>query len=151
MSKSKLLKLGSKIIQGEFPELYHRGREALGKVGERRRAASGFYQFSSEKLADLFSDKEIVTKGLADHFKARKYPRFFRLTDKRRELTRIADRYPNQVEDTIKLAEDILRDKFPIFGGQTHDFGSPPDWFYDPLSGKKSKRGFLCRCALFEL
>ena len=142
MSKSKLIKLGSKIIQGEFPELYHRGRAALGKMGERRKVSSGFYDFSREKLANLFSQADMVSNGLADHFKARKYPRFFRLTDKRRELIRIADRYPLQVEQTIKLAEDILRDKFPIFGGQTVDFGSPPNWFYDPVADKKSQPDF---------
>jgi hypothetical protein len=138
MPKNKLLKIGSKLIRGEIPELLFRGREVLGKMSERRRTSAGRYDFDRESLGTLFSNPDLLTKGLARDFKTRTYPRFFRMI----EFRRMAEMFPEETRRTIKKAEAILRDKFPVFGGKTLDFGSPPDWFYDPLADIRSRPDF---------
>lgn len=142
MVKSKIVKLGSKIIRGEIPELVFRGREAIGKLSERKKAASGYYKFSRDRLSKLLVNPDLLSQGLAEHFKNRKSPRFFSLKNRRTDLALISKRYPEQVEHTIKIAEQILRDNFPIFGNKSLDYGSPPDWFYDPIADVRSKPDF---------
>lgn len=138
MTKNKLLKIGSKLIRGEFPELFFRGREVLGKMSEKHRASSGRYDFNRESLSGILSNPDLPTKGLARDFKSRTYPRFFRMI----EFRRLTEIFPDETKRTIKIAEDILRDNFPVFGGKTLDFGSPPDWFYDPVADIRSQPEF---------
>jgi len=142
MAKSKIAKLGSKILQGEFPELIHRGREALGKIGERHRTAAGSLDYSADSLKPTLNDPQILDKGLARILKGRDYPRFFFNTSRKTDIGKFAIQYPEETERTIKIAEEILRDNYPIFGGKFLDFGDPPDWFYDPVADKKSGQSF---------
>jgi len=137
-----LLKLGSKILKGEFSELLFRGREALGKISERRKVSTGRQDFSRENLAELLGDPAILDTGLAKVFKARSSPRFFRFPLKLGEIEKMTLKYPDEIQKTIKVAEEILRDKYPIFGGECLDFKSPPDWFYDPIAEIKSQPYF---------
>jgi len=138
MLNNRLLKIGSKIIRGELPELFFRGREVLGKISERRRDSAGRYNFSRENLASLLSDPDLLKEGLGRSFKSRKDPRFFRFI----QYGRLAEMFPNETSNILKTAENILRDKFPVFGGKFLDFGSPPDWFYDPVGDIRSRADF---------
>jgi len=142
MNTSRLVKVGSKILQGQFPELIFRGREALEKIAERRKAASGAYNFSREKLEDLIKDKELLKTGLAANFRNRKTPRFFFNTERIEWMEKIPEFFPAECERSLKAAEEILRDRYPVFGDEPMDFGSPPNWFLDPSTGKSSKPEF---------
>lgn len=142
MSKSKLLKVGSKILHGEFPELIFRGKEALGKISERRLTESGDLEFSRDNLKRFLKDESVLEQGLVNIFRNRKTPRFFFNVERVNWTEKIPEFFPQEAEQTIKIAENILRDKYPIFGGKTLDFGSPPDWFYDPLSDRRAKEDF---------
>ncbi|MBD3383070.1 MAG: hypothetical protein GF404_12860 [candidate division Zixibacteria bacterium] len=142
MPKSKLVKLGTKMLHMEFPELYYRGREALGRVTERKRASAGEYLFSEEALEHIFTDPSLLRSGLAAHFRERKLPEFFRLPLASDDLELMKRFYLCETEAIIKIADDILRDRFPIFGGKTLEFGTPPDWFYDPVADIHSAPSF---------
>jgi hypothetical protein len=142
VSKSKLVKAGSKILRGEFPELIYRGREVLEKISERRRAKSGDLEYNRDNLRTFLKDADILEQGLTGIFRNRKTPRFFFNIERVNWTDKIPEFFPQETEKTIKIAEDILRDKYPIFGNRTLDFGSPPDWFYDPLSDRRAKSEF---------
>ncbi len=142
MGKSKIVKLGTKILQADFPELFHRGKEAIGKIGERHRAAARALDFERSRLKPLLHDPELLEKGLSNTLKGREYPRFFFNTRKMTDIGKFAVQYPQETERTIKIAEEILRDNYPIFGDKFLDFGDPPDWFYDPLADKRSGPDF---------
>jgi hypothetical protein len=142
MDKSKLIKAGSKILQGQFPELIFRGREALEKMAERRKAASGAYNYSRDKLSRLLKDKKLFETGLAANFRNRKTPKFFFNTERIEWMEKIPEFFPKECEQILKISEEILRDRYPIFGGKFLDFGSPPNWFYDPVSDKRSEPEF---------
>jgi Heparinase II/III N-terminus/Heparinase II/III-like protein len=142
MGKSKLLKLGSKILKGEFSELIFRGKEALGKISEKRKVSTGRQDFSKNNLEELLIDPAILKFGLAKSFKDRSSPKFFRFPLKLSEIEKMTHKYPEEIQKIIKISEEILRDKYPVFGGKCLDFGSPPDWFFDPQAEIKSQLYF---------
>ncbi|NIT54434.1 MAG: hypothetical protein GWO41_17220, partial [candidate division Zixibacteria bacterium] len=80
--------------------------------------------------------------GLAANFRSRNTPRFFFNTEKIEWMEKIPEFFPAECERSLKMAEEILRDRYPVFADEPMDFGSPPNWFLEPSTGKISEPDF---------
>ena len=80
-------------------------------------------------------------EALRSHFKTRSQPQFFAgVRDHSAAAALNSPEWRREREALIAAAERVLDEKFDLLGHAGLSFGSPIDWHFDPVSGKRAPR-----------
>jgi heparinase II/III-like protein len=88
------------------------------------------------------SDWNAAHRALAEHF-VRREARFplspVQITS---FVEQVRSRFPDSTNDVRERAERMLRGRYDILGYSDLFFGTPPDWYGDPVHNRTAARGF---------
>jgi hypothetical protein len=110
-------------------ELVDRGRREASKRLER-------LGLSPMPPPDLNED----AGTLLERFREAGRGRFFEGAVSERTPTVLAARMPEEYEQTVSMAEAVCQRRFDLLGYRGLSFGSPVDWHFDPVSGRRAPR-----------
>jgi glycosyltransferase involved in cell wall biosynthesis len=115
-----------RLLHMDAPELASRSRQQVLKWGERVGAFTHQADRSDSLSLDQFVQNadELFFKGLFD----------------RQVPAALAIGAAQQCKDLVATAEKICRGRFDLLGYSNLDFGSPPDWQFDPISERRAPR-----------
>jgi hypothetical protein len=108
-------------------DLFQYGIYQFGKRSGLLRRRTQHYRWSDKPLESWLSSKTSLEQALAS-----RQTFFFEIGDQFKEGLQ---RFPS--ENLRQEANEILDDKFRLFGGPPVPLGSPPDWSRIPLSGER--------------
>ena len=133
-------------LRGRTPaELRVRAAQLFAARAERYGLSNGARLLTDEALFKLFDVNHVglgrvSAESLLEHFRARTSPAFFASFENREEtVAELRTRFGQGAEDALlKLARRICEGRFSLLGLTDLDFGSPPDFHLEPVSGKRS-------------
>lgn len=127
-------------------ELRVRGSQSLSVRAERLRLSTqtrvpsdaGFFKLLDAARTNLPTPSH---ENLLEHFRTRRAPRFFAaFDDETATRNALRARFSSDATETVARAERIREGRFRLLGQSGLDFGNPPDWHLEPLSGKRAPR-----------
>ena len=121
-----------------------RAGQAVAAYSERRGwsgqvSLPGTVEFFKTINPASFCVEAVTAEALLQNFRTRRAPRFFSSFDQRDETVQLLRaRWPQSEEAVIARARRIVEGRFDLLGLRELDFGQPPDWHLEPLSGKRA-------------
>lgn len=136
----EVLKKSRKLRGRSLRELRVRAAQMMAAYAERyARAALLPDTGALWKLMDarLMGSDSPTAESLWAHFRGRSAPRFFAFADPERTVAELHRRF-GASEEVLKRAGSISEGRFDLQGHEALEFGSPPDFHLEPVSGKRS-------------
>ncbi|HKS27222.1 MAG TPA: alginate lyase family protein, partial [Pyrinomonadaceae bacterium] len=141
---TRALKKLKKLKGRSLREMRVRAGQAVAAYSERRgwSQQAGLPE-TGEFLKRLnpaqLSAEHLTAEALLENFRARSTARFFSSFDRPDEtLARLRERWPHAEESVVARARRITEGRFDLLGFEGLNFGQPPDWHLEPVSGKRA-------------
>ncbi|MCU1266098.1 MAG: putative Heparinase family protein [Acidobacteria bacterium] len=129
----------NKLRRLSIDEIRVRVAQSLNSLREQRGWSPLAKLPSDRDLFELLDLQLNSDQELLRHFRTRPTPVFFPgLSDKKRTLQTLRDKWPNAANQIVAKAERILAGKFDLLGLRDLSFGEPIDWQLEPISGKRA-------------
>lgn len=138
----EVLKKSRKLRGRSLRELRVRAAQMMAAYAERYRLSSPLPD--TEALWKLLDTQKtggdsLTAETLWAHFRARTTPRFFAFADRERTVAELQRRFSaSSAEEVVRRAVRISEGRFDLQGHEALEFGSPPDFHLEPVSGKRS-------------
>ncbi|HYP01183.1 MAG TPA: heparinase II/III family protein, partial [Pyrinomonadaceae bacterium] len=127
-------------------ELRVRGAQGLSARAERLRLSSQTRVPADARFFKLLDAGRMnlsppTPENVLEHFRTRRAPCFFAAFDDE-AATRVAlrTRFRADAAETIARATRIREGRFDLLALRDLDFGNPPDWHLEPVTGKRAPR-----------
>ncbi|MGH9970113.1 MAG: alginate lyase family protein [Pyrinomonadaceae bacterium] len=135
----------AKLRTTSIDELRVRGSQALAAFSERRSWSSQTRLMPDNAFLARLDSGQFPNGQLPcalefrDHFRSRTRPAFFAgFLDPEATIAELRCCWPEAEERIIGRADRILDGRFDLLGLRNLDFGSPIDWHFEPISGRRA-------------
>jgi hypothetical protein len=135
-------------LQCEIRKHAGRVRTALVRPAwKRERLARILNPNGAPAVADAMSaahgaDYAGAHDALARHFAARVSPFPLNAGELASRAALVNSRFPSAAADAAALADQVIRGRYALLGYSDLDFGSPPDWHFDPVHHRHSPHSY---------
>ena len=141
MRSDRLGKVLKKLVTGEIGELRDRAREEMRRREDRRIHTAGRSIFDPNRHASIFKadfrqrfgreDADIdFVSALRSHTDGEFVPGF---ATRQRFRQYVESTNSDETKRLIAAADQIMKNRFPIFNLGFISYGDPPRWNYDPI------------------
>ncbi|HEX8145422.1 MAG TPA: alginate lyase family protein [Pyrinomonadaceae bacterium] len=139
----EVLKKSRKLRGRSLRELRVRAAQMMAAYAERYSRASLLPETEALwKLLDAHltgRDEEPSAESLWAHFRRRTQPAFFAFAEREQTIAALHRRFGGRAADeVVARARRITEGRFNFQGHKALQFGSPPDFHLEPVSGKRS-------------
>ena len=124
-----------RLMQADFPALADRGAQEARKWLERSHLVGWGTPPSSERDAEIERARAAIEAAPAGRF-------FTGVTSgtPRANAAMIAQAFPERAAETSAAAARYIAGEFDLLGYKNLSFGTPVDWHFDPVNGRRSTR-----------
>lgn len=122
-----------RLFRMDFPELACRSRQEAFKWAERLGSAADIRRVPKRVTLDKSSRRHSES---FDRFLSNANACFFEGVFDERVPAALAIGASQHLSDVVATADKLCRARFDLLGYSNLDFGDPPDWQLDPISGR---------------
>ena len=127
-----------KLRNVSLHELRVRAGQRMAAFSERHGWSSLAKLPTDEEVATLFVSTSRPTDNLLEHFRLRSKPNFFfSFNSPEKTASAFRSRWPAVAEQITEKADRLCEGSFDLLGFKDLKFGSPIDWQFEPITGKR--------------
>jgi len=137
-----LIRQLAKLRDKSIAELADRSRQHVSQRLERFGLSSATRPLDAREILRAFSNgSRQASDDLVERFNSTRPPLFRSFETTADTVRLLSERFPHHASDVVEKADRIIQGRFDLLGYQNLFFrANPPDWHFDPVSGKTSPR-----------